>query len=134
MKSLLKSLLTYLLSIHLLSLIIPSVVLPSSFINYSFAVIIYIILFKIIRPVLNILILPLNLLTLNLSSWILNILLFYFWIILTPGISVSQWNFGGVSLGIISLSSVTLYAWQVIILSAILLFLIVKFINWLIKS
>lgn len=134
MKSFLKSLFTYLLSIHLLSLIIPSVVLPLSFINYCYAVIIYVILFKITRPFLNILILPLNLVTLNLTSWILNIILFYLWIVLTPGVSVSKWTFEGLSLGIISLSSVTLQSWQVIILSAILLFLVVKFISWLIKS
>jgi len=133
MKSFLKSLFAYLLSIHILSLIIPSVRLPISFSSFLMAVFIFIILFKVIRPILNILILPLNLLTLNMSSWLLTILLFYLWIILTPGLTISRWTFKGLSLGIINLSPVVLEAWQVIVISAILLFLIIQFINWLIK-
>lgn len=88
----------------------------------------------IVSPITNILMLPLNILTLNLSSWLLSIAIVFVWSKVTPHVQISSWNFPGISLGSVIVTQTTIPAWEVTIISAILLTLFRKTLEWLFHS
>lgn len=116
-----------------LTQLIPAIVISNSWKGLFYAGFIFSLLFYIIRPILNLIMLPINLVTLNLSSWIVQIIIFYFWSVITNTVRISSWQFGGFNLGAITLSSFNLVKWQVIIVGAIVYIFINKFLEWVFK-
>lgn len=113
--------------------IISSIKVSGSWNDYLFASLILGVLYSIVRPIANIILLPLNILTLNLSSWLLTILIFFVWSQITPHVIVGPWNFPGISLGPLILTKAILPTWEVILISGILLTLISKGLSWLLQ-
>jgi putative membrane protein len=62
----------------------------------------------ILKPILKLLFFPVNMMTLGLFSLIINAIIFYIFLRLIPGISISAWVFPGFSLANIHVSSVKL--------------------------
>lgn len=120
-------------SLFLLSQLIPSVAITNSWNGLFYASLILSLLFYLIRPIINLIMIPLNLITLNLSSWLVNIIIFYIWTIITNTVKISDWQFGGLNIGAITLSSFNLVKWQVIIVGAIVYILINKLLEWTFK-
>ena len=116
-----------------LTQLIPAIVISNSWKGLFYAGFILSLLFYIIRPFLNLVMLPINLVTLNLSSWIVQIIIFYFWSVITNTVKISNWQFGGLNLGAITLSSFDLVKWQVIIAGAIVYIFVNKFLEWVFK-
>lgn len=133
MKSLIKKYIINLLAVYLISRLVNAVVISDNGYTYFYASLFLSLLLMLVKPVINLIMLPLNLLTLNMTSWLLNIIIVYVWIILSPGVSVSSWYFSGGNLGPLMFAPVTFPRWQVIILTGILLTLIIRFLNWLLK-
>lgn len=131
MKQILKIFLTHLAGIYILSQIISGVTFKNGLNGLIIASIILILILKVVKPIINLIMLPINLLTLNLSAWLVDIVLIFIWMVITPGVSLSSWNFPGISTGVISLKAMSFVSWQVIILSGILLTLILKFLKWI---
>lgn len=90
------------------------------------------ILLHVVKPLINIIMFPVNLLTLNLSGWIIQITIFYLWTII-GNTTVSNWQFAGINLGSIIISPAILVQWQVIILSAVSFIFIYKFLEWIFR-
>lgn len=116
-----------------LTQLIPGIVINDGWKGLFYAGFILSLLFYIIRPLLNLVMLPINLVTLNLSSWIVQIIIFYFWTVITNTVKISPWQFAGLNLGAITLSSFNLVKWQVIIVGAIVYILVNKFLEWVFK-
>lgn len=116
-----------------LTQVIPAVVINNSWNGLFYAAFILSLLFYIIRPLLNLIMLPINLVTLNLSSWIVQIAIFYFWTVITNVVKISSWQFGGINFGAITLSPFNLVKWQVIIVGAIVYIFVNKFLEWVFK-
>lgn len=133
MRSLLKKYFIIILAVYLLTQLIPTFVVSEGWRGLFYSSFILSLLLYIAQPVINLIMLPINLLTLNLTSWLLNIIIFYIWTLLVPNIWVTDWQFSGKSIGLITFSSLYIPQWQVIVLSGILLTLITQFIKWLVK-
>jgi putative membrane protein len=89
------------LSILILAWILPSV----SFGNWStliMASVVLTFLHQIIRPVLHILLLPLNIITLGFFSWIINVLILWMAMAIVPGFHIDSVQILGVTLGAIT--------------------------------
>lgn len=119
------------LCLHFLTLIVPAFRINGPWYDIFYSSFILTILLIIIKPVLNLIMLPLNILTLNLSGWILNILIFYLWTHLVPNISISAWKFQGAELGIVTLSPMDFSYFVTLIIVSILFILLLQFANWL---
>lgn len=119
------------LCLHFLTLIVPAFRINGPWYDIFYSSFILTILLIIIKPVLNLIMLPLNILTLNLSGWILNILIFYLWTHLAPNISISAWKFQGTELGIVSLSPMDFSYFPTLIIISILFILLLQFADWL---
>lgn len=133
MKILLKKYFITILSVFTLTQIISSFVIKGGWNRLFYASLILSILFWFAKPLINIIMLPVNLLTLNLAAWFVNIIIFLLWIRLVPDISINSWQFSGANFKVILLSPFYFSAFQVIILCSILLTIIIQFFKWLIR-
>jgi len=98
MKSLLRSYLISLISLYLASLLIKGFTyqggLPTLFLGAgAFTVINW-----FVRPIVKILMLPINILSLGLLSWLTNVVLLYILTLLVPQITIKSWNFSGLNI------------------------------------
>jgi len=133
MRSLLKKYLLTLTVVYTLTLFIPAVSIAQGWSGLFYASLVLSILFYIARPIVNLIMLPLNILTLNLSAWLINIVIFYLWTVLVPEVEVIEWSFAGASFGNFIFSSYNFAGWQVIIICAIFITMLNQFLNWVMK-
>lgn len=133
MKFILKRYLLTVVSIFITAQIIPAFSLNNGWYGLFYGSFILSIFFYIIAPILNLIMLPINLITLNLSSWIVQIIIFYLWTIVVAQMKITPWQFSGLHIGPIILSSVNLIKWQVIIILAIIFIILNKLLNWIFR-
>jgi putative membrane protein len=131
MKTLIRYYLTITLSIFLLTLFIPSFDINGPWQSFLFSTLILTIIYYLLRPLINIILLPIHLLTLNLSQWLVNIFVVFLWSLLSPGVIISAWTVGSVNLGSIHISNLSLPGWGVIIVIGIFLTIVVQFLDWI---
>ncbi len=92
-----KAILITIISIFILAWFVPSV----SYLDYTtlfIAGVVLTLLQKIIRPILNLLFLPINIVTLGLFSIIINIFVLWLATLLVPGFDISQTQALGITL------------------------------------
>ncbi len=97
MKSLLKHILINLLVIYLVDITYPGFTVLHQFKILLSAAIIWLLLNKIIRPIIKLLLLPINLLTLNLFSWVIGLITLFLLQILVGDIKILPFQFTGIS-------------------------------------
>ena len=86
-----------------------------------------------IRPLINIMILPINLLTLGAFRWIVNVATLFLVTLLVPGFKIVAFNFPGATFQGFTLPAVYLGAILALILVSFLLSLFSSLLFWLIK-
>lgn len=133
MKTVLKRYLIITLSFLLLTQVITAVKLNVSLTELLKSTFILTFIHYIFRPLANLIALPINILTMNLFSWLINIMVFYLWTVVTPKLEIRSWHFPGIANGQFSLSPMDFPSWQVLILSAIILTVFIKLFEWVIK-
>ena len=131
MKSLIKKYFKITLIIYLLTLVIPSFKITGGIQSFFISTLILTILYYLLRPIINIILLPLNLITLQLTAWIVNIVMFFLWLLLTPNVKVGGFTLTEFNLGSIHLSHLNLPSWEVSILAGILLTISVQCLDWI---
>lgn len=133
MKNWFKKYFILLVSVFVVKEIIPALQITggwSGFITSSFYLFVII---HFIKPLVDIILLPINLLTFNFIHYLFQLLFIYLWVFINNNVDILPWNFSGLNLGIVSLAAFSFKSWQVVILVTILLRLIPKLINWLIR-
>lgn len=127
MKFLLKKYFIVTFSIYALSFVITGFHIKNGFGGLLYSSFILGILMFIAKPIVDLIMLPINILSLNLTKWLFNIFLVYIWTILVSGdIIISPWKFSGFSLGPLTITSFILAKWQVIVVSGIILTLLIR--------
>lgn len=130
MKFIVKRYLITVTSIFAITQLIQAFSINGGWYGIFYASFILSILFYIIRPILNLIMLPINLITLNLSSWTVQILIFYLWTVAVPQVKITDWQFTGLQTGIITLSYLNLLKWQVTVLAALVFIITNKLLHW----
>lgn len=95
MKSLIRAIIVTILSILVLSWLLPAVSVTNT-VTLIMAGVVLAILNTCIRPVLKILVLPINILTLGLLGWLINLLMIYAAMWLVPGFNIAPINLIGI--------------------------------------
>lgn len=87
----------------------------------------------IAKPVINILILPVNLITFGLFRWVSAVAVLYIVTLVVPGFTISGFNFGGYTSLWIDIPGIALAGFFAYLAFSFLHSLIASFIYWLIK-
>lgn len=133
MKAILKNTVFNAISLYILSQFLAGVKIDGGIQTLLLAGFILAVLYKILKPVLNLVSLPLNMITLGLFSFITNAILLYILTIIVPDVGVSSFTFNGFSSGGFVIPVIHLSSFWAFIVSAALLSLIINFFHWLIK-
>jgi len=87
----------------------------------------------LIKPLINLLFLPLNLLTLGLFRWLTNVVTLHLVTIIVPEFEISGFNFSGFSQGNFVILPTYLSRFWVLVITSFIISLIISFLNWLNK-
>lgn len=87
----------------------------------------------LVRPLINILILPLNLITFGLFKWVSSAVALYLVTLIVPGFSIANFVFLGLSSEWLSIPSFTLHGVFAYVGFSFFISLITSFMYWLIK-
>jgi putative membrane protein len=87
----------------------------------------------LVKPILNIFLLPLNLLTLGMFRWLVNVASLYLVTLLVSGFSVYAFNFSGFSYSGFYLPAFAVSGFMALVLTSFVLSLISSFFYWLCK-
>lgn len=134
MKPLLRNTLFNSFSIFLISQILPGVKVSGGLPTYLIGGIALTLLLVILKPVLNMLALPLNLVTLGMFSFLTNVIIFYLLTVLVIGITISSFTFMRYSYAGFIIPNIyfnTLFAFVIV---SFLQSVIVSFLSWLIQK
>ena len=131
MKSLLRSTLINAFSLFVLTILLSGVKVTGGFGTYIAGGFVLSILYKILKPILNIVSLPLNIITLGATSFLINGLIFYITTFLIPEISITGFLFKGLSFSGFIIPSVYLNAFFAYIAAAFVQSVLVSIISWL---
>lgn len=88
----------------------------------------------IVRPVINLLLLPLHLLTLGIFRWIANLATLFLVTRFIPQITIHSFTFPGLSLSYLIIPSIHFSAFGAFILTTLVLTFIFHFIYWLLQD
>ncbi|HOX95932.1 MAG TPA: phage holin family protein [Candidatus Woesebacteria bacterium] len=98
------------------------------------AAIIWMILNKIVKPIIKLLLLPINLITLNLFSWAVSLITLFLLPVLVSGITISPYWFPGISYQGFTIPSFHLSLFWSYVVTSSLLNIFHNSIVWLIKK
>ena len=132
MKGFVRNVLFNAFSIFLLTQIIGGVKVTGGLPTYLFGGIALTILLVVLKPILNLLSLPLNLVTLGFFSFLTNIIIFYLLTVIVPGIAIGAFTFPGLSYSGFVIPSFYFNVLFAFLLVAFLQSLIVSFLTWLV--
>lgn len=133
MRFLLKKYLIVTIAIYLLVQIVSGFKVGNGWNGLAYSSLVLSLLMFIAKPLIDLIMLPINILSLNLVSWLFNILLVYVWSILVKDVSFAPFNFPQISAGPLMISSFLMVRWQVIVLSSIILTLIIRIFDAILK-
>lgn len=87
----------------------------------------------LVKPIIKLLMLPLNLLTLGLLAWLVDMLMLYIVTLIVPGFQIEAFKFSGVSFAGIIIPEIYFNRFFSFFASSFLLSLTSSFLHWVIK-
>jgi putative membrane protein len=92
------------------------------------------VLFFLLKPILNVVTLPLNIITLGLFSFVTNAIILYLLTVFVSNISITAFKFGGLSAFGFVIPQIQINSFFAFIIASVSVTLIVGFLKWLIKK
>jgi len=121
-------------SIFFLSQALPGVKVTGGLFTFLLGGVALTLLLVLLKPVLNLLALPLNLLTLGMFSFLSNIIIFYLLTVLVTGITITAFTFPGISYVGFVIPPIFFNTLFAFIIVAFLQSICVSFLNWLMEE
>lgn len=121
------------LSLYFLTLIFSGVRVTGGITTYIIAGVFLSLMFNFLKPILNIVSLPLNLITMGTFSFLINVLIFYLATTLVGNISIKEFTYLGTSLAGFIIPKITLSTFFAYVAAGLLQSILVSFITWLRK-
>lgn len=134
MKSFFRTVIFNSFSIFFLAQVLPGVKVDGGIITFLLGGLALTFLFIVLRPILNILSLPLNILTLGMFSFLTNIIIFYLLTVLVTGISITAFNYPGLNYSGFVIPQIHFNILFAFLVVAFLQSICVSFLNWLIEK
>ena len=133
-KSLLRNTFINALSLFILAQIVPGLSIHGGLLTFIAGGLALSLLFLIVKPILNLISLPLNLVTMGLFSFLINAIIFYLLTVFVTSITITSFTFPGFSFSGFIAPKMFFNTFFAFIIIALLQSLIVTFLSWLIKK
>ncbi|HEX9007901.1 MAG TPA: phage holin family protein [Patescibacteria group bacterium] len=134
MKALLRSILINLLVFYLCSIIYPGFSIRHDFKVLVSAAVVWFFLNKFVKPIIKLLLLPINLITLNLFAWTISLLTLFLLQIIVGDISITAYNFPGVNYQGFTIPPIYINTFFSFLITSTLLNTLLSSIKWLIRK
>jgi len=134
MKAFLRNTLFNAFSLFFISQILPGVKISGGLPTYLIGGIALTLLFVILKPILNLLALPLNLVTLGMFSFLVNVIIFYLLTVFVPGITIASFTFQGYSYAGFIIPKIYFNTLFAFIMVSFFQSVIVSFLSWLMQK
>ena len=134
MKAFFRRVLLNLLVIYLVDSVFPGFSILHDVKTLITAAIIWLLLNKFVKPIIKLLLLPINLITLNLFSWAVSIITLFLLPLLVSGISISPYDFPGLNYQGFSVPLFHLSYFFSLVVTSCFFNLFHNFFTWLIKK
>ena len=121
-------------TLFLITQLLPGVKVYGGLPTYIFGGLVLTVLLVILRPVLNLLAMPLNLVTLGMFSFLVNVIIFYLLTVLVIGISITAFTFPGYSYSGFIIPKIYFNTLFAFIFTSFLQSLIFSFLSWITKN
>jgi len=131
MKLFLRTTLIHLTTLYLTNLIFAGFHIQTNPSTLISAAIVFVILNKLVKPVIKLLLLPINLITLGLFSWLVNVITLFLLQITVPGITIKSFIFSGINLYGFTAPAMEISTFFSYLLSSIIIWAIINLIKWL---
>ncbi len=134
MKAFLRHIYKNLLSLYFVDIIFPGFSLPHTTNSLLSAAFVWLILNKIVKPIIKLLLLPINLITLGLFSWAISVITLLLLQYFVESININAFYFPGVSYQGFTIPAFNINLLFSYLITAILLNLVSNTISWLHRS
>lgn len=135
MKSLVRNIAIYSLSLYLLALFLDGGVrVTEGLLSYVLAGIILYMMFLLLKPIFNIISLPLNIITLGAFSFVINALILYLLTVFLPNVSIQAFRYKGLSVAGFIVPGFYVNTSFSFIFASLVLSVIISFLTWIIKK
>lgn len=122
------------LSFYLTDLLVGGFSIDNTFSAFVFASLIFIIFNALIKPIISLLLLPINLLTLGLFHWLINVLVLYIFDLLYGGVTIMAYHFEGYTSSLINLPPADINLFWTLVISSIAISLFYSFYESIFKE
>jgi putative membrane protein len=134
MKSILRGIVFYSVALFLTTQMFAGVRVDGGVEVYIAGGIVLSVLFFLLKPILNVVTLPLNIITLGLFSFVTNAIILYLLTVFVSNISITAFKFGGLSAFGFVIPQIQINSFFAFIVASVSVTLIVGFLKWLIKK
>ena len=133
MKKIIRNYVLNTVSLYLVSMLTEGIVLEKGIESLLLAGVGITIVFLLVRPIINLLLLPLNLITFGLFRWVSSAIALYLVTLVVPGIKISRFFFAGFSTQWFDIPTIALGGMLAYIAFSFIITLIVSCLAWLTK-
>ncbi len=131
MKSLARSFVFNVFALQLAVSLIPGVSYEGGLKTLVLAAVVLAIFNLLVKPIINLLFLPINLLTLGMFRWVVNVIILYLLTIVVSQFKIEGFDFPGLFLYQLSLPSVFINTFWTTVLTSFFLSFVLGFLDWI---
>lgn len=97
MKTILRAIFLNLITLYIVAMFYSGLVIENKLTTYLAAATVWTLLNKIVKPIIKLLLLPINLVTLGLFSWVVNVITLFLLTYFIKGVDILSYTFPGIS-------------------------------------
>lgn len=133
MRTIIKHFLIDTISLYLISQAVAGIVFAGGLYTMALAGFVLMLATMVVRPVINVLLLPINLITFGLFKWVTYAITLYIVTLVVPGFHIGQFIFNGLSSYWFSIPSITLSGILAFIAFSFTISFVSSIFNWIFK-
>lgn len=133
MKTILRAIFINLITLYLVTLFFPGLTITNKLTTYLSAAIVWTLLNKIVKPIIKLLLLPINMITLGLFSWVVNVITLFLLKYFIKGVLIQAFTFNGFTYQGFVIPQMNFSIFFSYILTSIVLSLVHSTLIWLLR-
>lgn len=134
MKTILRAVFLNLITLYLVTLFFPGLSISQQVVVFLSAAVVWTLLNKIVKPIIKLLLLPINLITLGLFSWVVNVITLFLLGAFIKGVSIHAFTTPGFNYQGFAVPSIHFNLFFAYVLTSFVLHLVHSAIVWLLRS
>jgi len=134
MKTILRAIALNLITLYVVALFFPGLSIVREVVVYLSAAIVWTLLNKIVKPIIKLLLLPINLITLGLFSWVVNVITLFMLKYFIKGVAIQAFTFVGYTYQGFVIPQMHFSLLFAYIITSLVLSLVHSLLIWLLRS